>query len=121
MEGASANQRVRVPVKELAAKMATKKEVWDFLTQGCGKYCPSKDTVTIWHLRDLANGSKRSLFACDVEHLYVPQYESLSLEKMIEWAEQNFPRVLSEFLPIERELFKLPRQVSLWSNLANFW
>ena len=112
MEGAQQNAKVRVPVSQFAAQFSTKKEVWDFLTQGCGAYCPAKGTCTIWHLRDLANGSKRYIKAADIQLLYVPQYDSLTLEKMVEWASQRHPLVLGEYFPIKRELMKFPRQVS---------
>ena len=87
MDNAPAQDKVRVPVSQFAAQFSTKKEVWDFLTQGCGAYCPHKDTCTIWHLRDMANGSKRYFKAKDIQHLYVPQYDSLTLEKMTDWAQ----------------------------------
>lgn len=58
MEGGPPNQKVRVPVAEFASKFANKKEVFDFLTQNVKAFCPQKDTVTIWHLRDMANGAK---------------------------------------------------------------
>jgi hypothetical protein len=72
MEGAPQNQLVRVPVSQVAAKFSTKKEVFDFLTRECDAYCPDKNTVTIWHLRDMANGSKRFVNASEIKHLYVP-------------------------------------------------
>ena len=121
MEGAPANNKVRVPVSQFAAQFSTKKEVFDFLTQSCGAYCPPKDTVTIWHLRDCANGTKNYVKAKDIQHLYVPHYDTLTLEKMISWASQQHPRVLTEYMPIPRELMKFPRQVSILVSSTRSW
>jgi hypothetical protein len=95
MEGAPVNQLVRVPVSQVAAKMSTKKEVFDFLTRECDAYCPDKNTVTIWHLRDCANGTKRFVNASEIKHLYVPQYESLTVEKIINWVKAQHPTVIT--------------------------
>jgi hypothetical protein len=57
-------ERVRVPVAEFAAKFQTKKEAYNFLTQNVKAYCPPQDTVTSWHLRDMASGAKRFI-KCD--------------------------------------------------------
>ena len=120
MEGAPLNNKVRVPVSTFAAQFSTKKEVFDFLTQTCGAYCPPKGTVTIWHLRDMANGTKKFIKADDIQHLYVPQYDTLTLEKMVDWGGQQHPRVLTEYMPIPRELNKFPRQVSYFLVVEEF-
>ena len=103
------NGKIRVPVAEFGAKFSTKKECYDFLSQQAGCYIPPKDTVTIWHLRDLAMGVKRIIRGADVQHLSVPQYDSLSLDKMLLWAKQYHPSVLEQYLPVEREVQKLPK------------
>ena len=51
-----------------------------------GAYCPTKDTVTTWHLRDMANNTKGMIKATEIKHLSVPFYESLSVEKIVDWA-----------------------------------
>jgi hypothetical protein len=112
MEGAPANQKVRVPVSQVAAQMSTKKEVWDFLTQGYGAYCPDKNTVTIWHLKDMMSGTKGHVLAAEIKHLYVPHYEELTLQKILTWAEAHHPDIIRRFLPVEKEIMKLSRQVS---------
>jgi hypothetical protein len=42
-----------------ASKCGTKGEVWRFLTTEAKVYLPSYGTVTIWHLKDLAAGTKK--------------------------------------------------------------
>jgi hypothetical protein len=78
-----------------------------------GAYCPPKDTITSWHLRDMANNSKGKIMATEIKHISVPYYESLSVEKILEWAKNNHPGVVDRYFPIQRELDKFPRQVSL--------
>jgi len=111
MEGANA-QRVRVPVAEFAAKMETKKEVYDFLSQNVKAYLPPKDVITIWHLKDLAAGKKGLIKGEQVRHLAVPQYDSISVEAIRDWAKARYPQMLGRYFPIEREYMHFPRQVS---------
>lgn len=112
MEGLQPNQKVRVPVAEFAARFSNKKEVWDFLNYNVKAYCATRETVTIWHLRDMANGKKGYIKQENVKHLTVPHYESLSLERILEWTRQYYPHVLERMFPEGKELYKLPRQVS---------
>ena len=64
--------------------------------------------VTIHHLRDIASGAKLNL-KCDKIKVYiVPYYESLSVERMLEFASQY--EEVSRYLPaLKREINKLPR------------
>ena len=80
-------------------------------------FCPPKDVVTAFHLKDMISGAKGYIKGCDIQHLTVPQYESLSLEKILEWAGQRHSNVIQRMFPINRELQKFPRQVS-WSQLC---
>jgi hypothetical protein len=115
--GSEAEAKVRIPMKEFAAKFQTKKEVYDFLTVCCKAYEPPQDTVTIWHLRDQANGTKDWVRGDSIKHLSVPFYEDLSIKKILEWAQVHCPTVLDRYFPIERETLRMPRQVS-WRPLA---
>jgi len=107
---ARANQRI--PVQEFAARFQSKKECYNFLTQQVQAYEPPQDTVTIWHLRDQINNTKSFLKCTELKHLAVPHYESLTLEKILGWVLERFPRVVERYFPIKRELLKFPRQVS---------
>ena len=116
MEGLERNaggvQRVRVPVQEVAAKFSTKTEAYHFVTQEMKAYCPHKDVVTAFHLKDMISGAKGFIRDSEIQHMTVPQYETLSLERILEWARARHPAVVSRYFPIERELLKFPRQVS---------
>ena len=101
--------RVQIGVAEFAAKFQTKKEVYDFVTLNMKAVCPPADTVTIWHLRDMASGVKGFIKGTDIKHLTVPYYEDLSLDKMLEWARANHNAVVERFFPVDKELKKFPR------------
>ena len=45
-------------VSNFAAKFGTKGEIYRFLTVEVGIYLPPYQTVTIWHMKDLASGDK---------------------------------------------------------------
>jgi len=44
--------------KEFNAKYSTKRDVWRLLSGECRWYLPPEDTVTIWHLKELARGER---------------------------------------------------------------
>ena len=52
----------------------------------CKCYLPTYHHVSIWHLKDLATGKTTRLPADRAMHLNVPYYESLTVEKMLEFA-----------------------------------
>ena len=45
-------------VKTFGAKFGTKAEIYRFLTVEASLYLPPYETITIWHMRDLASGDK---------------------------------------------------------------
>ena len=45
-------------VAELSAKMSSKVELYRFMATEVKAYLPSYETVTVFHLRDLASGTK---------------------------------------------------------------
>ena len=84
--------RVRVPLAEFASKFQSKGETYNLLTLEVGAYCPPKDTVTSWHLRDMAMGAKGIVKADDIKHLYVPYlHETLTVDTILAWAQTNYP------------------------------
>jgi hypothetical protein len=48
-----------VIASSFGAKFSSKGEIWRFLATEAGIYLPSYDTVTIWHLKDIAAGTKK--------------------------------------------------------------
>ena len=49
----------QVNIKEVMEKMASKKDVHNFLTQECEAYLPKLDTVNIFFLKQITRGAKR--------------------------------------------------------------
>ena len=98
-----------MPQAEFAARFRSKGECYTFLTQDVKAYCPPKDTVTTLYLRDMAMGRKRYIRCDNIRHLFVPHYESLSLEKIIGFVEGTAPDLLVNYFPIPREMKKFPR------------
>ena len=74
-------------------------------------YLPSYNTVTIFHLRDLV-GNKRKLIKCtEVKYINIPYYDTLSIEKMLEFAKSYQEGMALMALPqLEREVLAMPRE-----------
>lgn len=110
---ADANQqepaKVRLSAKEFAAKCRDKREVYHMLTHDMGVYLSSYDTMTIWHMRDLAGGKRTRIKGPDVCHMSVPQYKGLTVETFIDYA-KRYPQVMRCFPSVVKEVEKLPRQ-----------
>ena len=75
----------------------------------CHAYIPEYDTITVWHLRDLASGARKMIKAEKIKHINIPQFEGLTIETILAFA-RGYPKVM-ECLPEEpKELRKMPRQ-----------
>ena len=99
---------VKVVAKDFAAKYSDKQECFHFLTHDCGAYLSSYDTMTIWHLKELASGARKRIKASQIKHFNVPHFTGLTIKTMTAYAKM-FPEVI-KCLPIEeKEWEKLPR------------
>ena len=103
---------MQIPAASFAAKYKSKKEIFNFLTVQANAYLSSYETVTIYFCRDLISGKKKSkqgnfkltavivLPNHAVSVAFVPQYESLSreciLDRALAWKE------VWNYLPDER-------------------
>ena len=104
-----APQKVYVNAAAFGAKAQSKREVYRFVASECGAYVPPYNTVTIWHIKELASGARTRIKATEVKHINVPQFKGLTIETMFEYA-QMFPEVI-KCLPLEdKETLQLPRQ-----------
>ena len=56
--------------------------------------------MSVYHLRDIISGNRTMLKSKEIKHISVPVYESLSMAKMLEWA-QRHPAVF-RVLPAEQ-------------------
>ena len=93
----------------MVVKMKDKRECYHFLSHECSVYLPSYDTITIWHLWDLASNSRTKIYGKDVQHINVPQYEGLKIECMLAFAGE-LPSVMRALPSVLGERKKLPRQ-----------
>lgn len=101
-------QKVLISAAAFGAKAQSKREVYRFLTAECGAYVSSYDTMTIWHLKELASGARKRINAGEIKHINIPQFEGLNIEAMKEYA-RMIPKVM-KCLPLEeKEWDKLPR------------
>ena len=115
--------RQQVTAMAFASKYKSKREVYNFLAINVKAYLPHYDTITIYFLKDVVSGAKKSKFTKSFiililfhivvktdrfQHLSVPQYDGLNIDKMLEFA--NDYREVFKFLPDPIEIKKCPKQ-----------
>jgi hypothetical protein len=64
--------------------------------------------MTIYHLRDLANGTRTRIHCDDVKVFQAPHYKGLAIEHMLEFA-TRYPAVAKALPEEHREILKLHR------------
>ena len=99
---------MEISAKEVGAKFRSKREIYRFLTAECKCYLGDFETMTIWHLRDLAAGDRQIILSSAVKFISIPNYTGLKIEKMVDFA-RNYPAAM-QALPIEVEIKQLHRQ-----------
>ena len=82
-------------------------EVYRFLSSEVRAYLPSYETVTVWHLRDLAMGVKQIINCDNVKVIDVPQFEGLAIQDIFSFAQND--RDVERALPPSKEITKLSR------------
>ena len=68
---------------------------------------PSYKTVSVYWMKDLLSKKKKAIKASEVQTLNVPQYESLSIKKLLDFAAAY--NEVEDFFPDPREIPQLPR------------
>ena len=81
--------------------------MYRFLSSEVRAYLPSYETVTIWHLRDLAMGVKRIISCDDVKVIAIPQFEGLAIQDIFNFAQNDME--VERALPPSKEIQKLSR------------
>ena len=111
---------VRIAAAEWQAKYKSKKEQFEckcgtrlpnmssVLSVSVCAYLSSYDTVTVYFLKDLIMGKKSFIKCNQVKVMFCPQYESLSIERILERAREW--KAIWNYLPDDRDLHRLPRQ-----------
>ena len=82
-------------------------EVYRFLSSEVRAYLPSYETVTIWHLRDLAMGVKTIINCDNIKVIDIPQFEGLTIQDIFNFAQND--RDVERALPPSKEIQKLSR------------
>ena len=82
--------------------------MYRLLTVDVGYYLPPYKSINVYFMKDLMAKRKRAIKINDVKHLYAPQYDSLSISKILDFA-AAYPSV-EEHLPDPRDIPMLPRQ-----------
>lgn len=65
-------QKVQITSKEFGSKFQSKREVYRFLSTEVKMYLDSYETMTIWHLRNLASGKKKWISCSDIKTINIP-------------------------------------------------
>ena len=73
--------------------------VYRFLQSEVRCYLDTYDVMTIYHLRDLANGNRLRLKCEDVKVYQAPHYRGLAIDDMLNFAKDN--EHVAKALPIE--------------------
>ncbi len=74
---------MKVVAQDFGAKYKDKREVYRFLSCDVQIYLDSFETMTIWHLKDLAAGKKKKILSKAVKYISIPQYLGLSIADLL--------------------------------------
>ena len=70
-------------------------------------YMPAFKIVSVYLMMDLLSKKKMAIKASEVQTLNVPQYESLSIKKLLDFAAAY--NQVADYFPDPREISQLPR------------
>ena len=76
----------------------------------CGYYLPPYKSVSVYWMKDLMARKRKAIKTSKIQTLNVPQYETLSIKKLLEFAADYHS--IEEYFPEPREIPQLPRSVS---------
>ena len=102
------DRKISVNAQEFSSHFSSKNECFRFLSAECGIYLDDFKVMSIFHLRDLISGNRRKLKSEEVKHIHVPYFDSLSVEKMLEWAKRH-PDVFTALPKEQNEINSLHR------------
>ena len=78
------------------------------LTVDVGLYLPPYKCLNVYFMKALVAGKKKAIKTTAVRHLYAPQYDTLSVGKLLDFAAAY--AAVEEYLPEARDIPLLPRQ-----------
>ena len=94
-------------VNDLSSKFRAKSELINVLWREGDIYLPPKRDVTQKYLRKLLHGEKLYVKWSEVKAINIPQYEGLTVNDLIKFAESEFD--INKFLP-EYDYDKVPNR-----------
>ena len=106
--GSQASLSKKITAQEFAAKLPTKRDVWRFLGNEAKWYLPPEETVTIWHLRDMAMGKRTHIKNSKLRNIHMPHYTGLRFDDLEAEAKKH-PAVMKALPEKLKEWEKLPR------------
>ena len=65
-------QKTSISSKEFSAKYNSKREIYNFLATDVGVYLPNFDCVTIYFLKELMSGKKKTLSTSQIRTIHIP-------------------------------------------------
>ena len=71
-------------------------------------YLPPYQCITIFFLKDLINGCKKTIKNDAVKHITIPQYEGLGLKEICNFLMQH--QQIADWLPDMIEIPRLPKE-----------
>ena len=75
-----------------------------------GLYLPPFKSVNIYFMKEVMAMKKKAIKSKDVQHIYAPQYETLTCAKIYEFVQHNAEA--RAYFPVDKDVPALPRQVS---------
>ena len=81
-------QQQVVSAAQFNSKFKSKMEVYRFLSFEVGAYLPPYDTVTIYHLKDIASGNRTLIKSNAIKTVKIPHFDGLTIERMLHHANQ---------------------------------
>lgn len=80
------------------------------LTVDAGLYLPPFKCVNIYFMKEVMAMKKKAIKSKDVQHIFAPQYETLTCAKIYGSVKDNAE--VRAYFPVEKDIPALPRQVS---------
>ena len=71
-------------------------------------YLPAYKCTNVYWIKDIMRGKKKAIKTSEVKYLYAPQYDSLSISKLLDFAAAY--QAIEDYLPEARDIPMLPRQ-----------
>ena len=84
---------------------------FDLLNVDAKKYLPGFRTINIYFMKGLVSGDRNALSVDKVKHLCEPQYESLLIQKVLQFEAES--EGVARYFPEDRDIPSLPIQISL--------